>query len=130
MTELTCLELSVLLWLVHLLVAVGTVAPRLPLSYLVSARDVTIEAKGVVAGRAKRALANYLESFTAFVALDLAFLVLHWSAGIWPILWIAARIVYLPLYLFNVVYVRSAVWGVSLLAIVLMLIRLALAPYL
>ncbi len=45
---------------------------------------------------------NYVESFTAFAALDLAFIALHWSAGIWPTVWIVARIVYLPLYLFGV----------------------------
>ncbi len=70
-----------------------------------------------MAGRARRALGNYLESFTAFVALDLAFAALHGSAGIWPAVWIVARVAYLPLYLFNVVWVRSLVWGVSLLAL-------------
>ncbi len=40
-------------------------------------------------------------------------------------MWILARIVYLPVYLFNVIYVRSIVWGVSLLALLLMLARLA-----
>ena len=43
----------------------------------------------------------------------------------WPTIWILARIVYLPLYLFDVIYVRSIVWGVSLVAIVMMLARLA-----
>lgn len=128
MSELTCLELSVLLWAVHVAVQAGAANLALPRSYLVGARDGPMEPKGVMAGRAKRALANYLESFTAFVALDLAFVALHWSAGVWPWVWIVARVVYLPLYLFNVVYARSIVWGVALLAIAMMLIRLALAP--
>ncbi|RBP02305.1 putative MAPEG superfamily protein [Roseiarcus fermentans] len=126
MSELACLELSVLLWVVHVVAQAGAANLALPRSYLVSARDVAIEPKGVIAGRARRALANYLESFTAFVALDLAFIALHWSAGIWPIVWIVARVAYLPLYLFNVAWVRSLVWGVSVLAIVMMLLRLAL----
>jgi uncharacterized MAPEG superfamily protein len=125
MSELTCLELSVLLWVVHVLAQAGTANAALPLSYLLSSRDVPLEPKGVLAGRARRALANYVESFTAFVALDLAFIALHGSAGIWPTVWIVARILYLPLYLFNVIYVRTLAWGVSLLAIVMMLIRLA-----
>jgi uncharacterized MAPEG superfamily protein len=78
-------------------------------------------------GRAKRALGNYVENFTAFVALDLAFIALHQSGGIWPTVWILARILYLPLYVFGVIYVRSTVWGVSLLAIIMMLIRLFMA---
>jgi uncharacterized MAPEG superfamily protein len=109
-----------------LLVQAGTANAALPLSYLLSSRDVPIEPKGSLAelaGRAKRALANYVENFTAFVALDLGFIGLHWSAGVWPTVWVVARILYLPLYLFNVVYVRSLAWGVSLVAIVMMLAR-------
>ena len=125
MSELTCLELSVLLWAVHIAVQAGAANLALPRAYLLSARDVAVEPKGVMAGRAKRALANYLESFTAFAALDLAFNALHWSAGIWPTVWIVARVAYLPLYLFNVVWVRSLVWGVAFVAILGMLGRLA-----
>jgi uncharacterized MAPEG superfamily protein len=127
MSELACLELSVLLWVVHVLVQAGASNAALPLTYLLSARDAPMEPKGVMAGRAKRALENYVENFTAFAALDLAFIALHWSAGIWPTVWIVARIAYLPLYLFNIVYVRSLAWGVGLVAIVMMLVRLAWA---
>ena len=108
------------------LVRSGCGTGRLPLSWLLSSRDKPGAPQGVVFGRAKRALANYVENFTAFVALDLAFIALHLSGGIWPTVWIVARIVYLPLYLFNVTYVRSIVWGVSLVAILMMLARLAL----
>ena len=123
MSELVCLELSVLLWVVHVLAQAGAAQAVLPLSYLLSSRDVPAEAKGLLAGRAKRALGNYVENFTAFAALDLAFIALHGSAGTW----IVARILYLPLYLFGVIYLRSLVWGLSLLAIVMMLVRLASA---
>jgi uncharacterized MAPEG superfamily protein len=123
-SELTCLELSVLLWVAHVLVVAGTAEFAMSLQYLVSSRDKPPAPKGLVYGRAQRALTNYVESFTAFAALDLAFITLHWSAGIWPTVWIVARIVYLPLYVFGVIYLRSLVWGVSLLGIVMMLIRL------
>ena len=46
------------------------------------------------------------------------------SGGIWPTVWIVARIAYLPLYLFGVVYARSTAWAIALLAIVMMLVRL------
>ncbi|HXZ15120.1 MAG TPA: MAPEG family protein [Roseiarcus sp.] len=125
MSELACLELGVLLWLVHLLVQVGLAQIALPFSWLVSARDERVAPKGLAYGRAERAMANYVQNFVAFAALDLAFIALHWSAGVWPTVWIAARIVYLPFYVFGVVRWRSLVWGVSLVAIVMMLIRLA-----
>ncbi|MBV8106034.1 MAG: MAPEG family protein [Hyphomicrobiales bacterium] len=127
MSELVCLEVSVLLWIVYVLAQVGASQVELPLSYLLSSRDRPVELKGVMAGRANRALGNYVQNFTAFIALDLAFVATHQSAGISPTVWIVARIVYLPLYLFNVIYVRSIVWGVSFGAIIVMLARLAFA---
>jgi uncharacterized MAPEG superfamily protein len=95
MSELACLELSVLIWVVHVLVQAGTAQSALSLPYLLSSRDTPCAPEGAFYGRATRALANYVENFTAFVALDLAFLTLHWSAGIWPTVWIIARILYL-----------------------------------
>jgi len=127
MSELTCLELSVAWWAVHVLCQATVAQPALSLPYLFSSRDKPPIPRGVLYGRATRALANYVENFTAFVALDLAFIVLHLSAGLWPTVWIIARIVYLPLYLFDVIYVRSLVWGVSFFAILAMLVRLVWA---
>lgn len=127
MSELACLELGVLLWLVHLFVQVGVAQVALPLPWLLSSRDTAMAPKGLIYGRAERAQANFSSNFVPFVALDLAFIALHASAGIWPTVWIVARALYIPLYLFNVVHVRSLVWGVSLVAIVMMLVRLVSA---
>ncbi len=124
MSEIACLELAVLLWLVHLLLQAGL--SGVPLSWNASARDEPEPPLTVIGGRAARAFRNYMESFPAFAALDLAFLATNHPAGIWPTLWIAARIVYVPLYLAGVPYVRSAVWTISFLALVAMLVRLAL----
>ena len=41
MSELACLELSVLLWIVHVLVQATAANATLPVSWLVGARDVT-----------------------------------------------------------------------------------------
>jgi uncharacterized MAPEG superfamily protein len=67
-----------------------------------------------------------MESFPVFVALDLAFITTRHPAGVWPLLWIAARIAYLPLYLAGVPYLRSIIWSISITALAAMLIRLAL----
>ncbi len=67
-----------------------------------------------------------MENFPAFAALDLAFLATNHPAGIWPTLWIAARIVYLPLYLAGVPYPAPLAWVISVVALVAMLVRLAL----
>ncbi len=43
-----------------------------------------------------------------------------------PTVWIVARFLYLPLYLFNVIYVRTIAWAIALIGLLMMLIRLAL----
>jgi uncharacterized MAPEG superfamily protein len=124
MSELACLEVAVLLWLVHLLLQANLTGAS-P-TYLFSPRDEPPPPLSLTGGRAARAFRNYMESFAVFAALDLAFLATNHPAGIWPTLWVVARIIYLPLYLMGVVYARTAIWVISIIALVAMLIRLAL----
>jgi uncharacterized MAPEG superfamily protein len=90
--------------------------------YAASARD---EAKpdGPLLGRSERALKNFQETWLVFVVLALiAHLalpgdpLLFWGA----IVWFASRIAYLPLYLFGVFMIRSLVWNVSLVGLLIM----------
>jgi uncharacterized MAPEG superfamily protein len=104
MSELTCLELSVALWVVHVLVQAGAGNAELPSSYLFTSRDKPAAARGLLFGRATRALGNY-------VALALALIVTQRTGGggaLGATIWILARIVYVPIYLLGVVYVRTA----------------------
>jgi uncharacterized MAPEG superfamily protein len=126
-SELTCLELSVVLWLVHVLVQASLGSAQMPFGYLFSARDKSAPASGVLYGRATRALANYVENFTPFVAVALALLVTQRTGGVGAIgatIWILARIVYIPIYAFGIIYVRTLVWTVSIVGFVMMLWRL------
>jgi uncharacterized MAPEG superfamily protein len=71
--------------------------------------------------------ANYVENFTPFVAVALGLIVTERAGGsgaIGATIWILARIVYIPIYLFGVVYVRSAVWAISIVGLLMMLGRL------
>jgi uncharacterized MAPEG superfamily protein len=124
MSVLACLELAVLLWLAHLVAQAQT--SGVSLNWNVGPRDTPAPEPPVLGARAARAFRNYMESFPAFIALDLAFLATNHPAGIWPTVWIVARIVYLPVYLAGVAYGRTLVWIVSVIALVAMLIRLAL----
>jgi uncharacterized MAPEG superfamily protein len=126
-SELTCLELSVVLWLVHVLVQASFGNAQMPSGYLLTVRDEPAKAWGVLYGRACRALANYLENFTPFVAVALALMVTQRTGGAGAIgatIWILARIVYLPIYVFGIIYVRTMVWGISIIGLVMMLSRL------
>ena len=127
MSELTCLELSVALWVVHVLVQAGVGNVELPLGYLFTSRDKPPAVNGLLFGRATRALANYIENLTPFVAVALALIVTQRTGGAGALgatIWILARIVYIPLYLFGVVYARTLVWGISIVGLVMMLGRL------
>jgi uncharacterized MAPEG superfamily protein len=127
MSELTCLELSVALWLVHVVVQATVGNLELPFGYLFTSRDKPPAASGLLFGRATRALANYVENFTPFVALALALIVTQRTGGAGALgatIWILARVVYIPVYIFGVVYVRSAAWSISIVGLVMMLWRL------
>ena len=125
MSELTCLELSVVLWIVHILAQALTARAEFGDLYLFSPRDQAKVAKGVVNGRATRALANYVENLGPFIALDLGLIATNHTGGLGATIWILARIVYLPIYLAGTVYVRTALWALSVVGLVMMLARLA-----
>jgi uncharacterized MAPEG superfamily protein len=125
--ELTLLGWSVILLVVAVMIQGQTATLELGVDWNAGPRDGDAAPKGVIAGRAQRALDNFKESYPAFIALALALTVSERTGGIGAIgamLWFAARIVYHPLYLFGVPYVRSLAWIASMLGLLLMLIRL------
>ena len=124
-SEQVCLELSVLLWIVHVLIQGGIGNAVMPPGYLGTARDAGLKSDNVYYGRATRALANYVENLPPFVALDLGLVVFNHAGGYGATVWIVARIFYVPLYLLGVPYLRSAVWAASLVGLIMMLVRLA-----
>jgi uncharacterized MAPEG superfamily protein len=121
LTELTCLELALALWFAHLFCQMGTAGRAFSTAYLFSSRDTQSPPKSVIWGRATRAFANYVENLVAFVALDLGLIVTHHTAWYAPTVWIAARLIYLPLYLFNVIYARTVAAGIAMLSLLVML---------
>ena len=125
MSEVTCLEVSVLLWAVHVLCQALTAHGEFGSAYLVGPRDGQKAIKGVLHGRATRALNNYMENLVPFVGLDVALIATQHGGGMGATIWILGRIVYLPLYLLGVSCARSAAWAVAVVGLVMMLARLA-----
>ena len=124
-TEITVLGWSVVLLLVQIILQAVSTYDLGP--YLLGPRDDNRQSGNVMAGRLKRALENLLETYPAFVALALALAVTGKAGGIaatgaW--LWLAARAVYVPLYAFGVPAVRTLVWCVSIVGLLMMLVRL------
>jgi len=125
MNEVTCLELSVLFWIAHVLCQAFTAHGEFGSAYLLGPRDGKIAVKGVLHGRATRALNNYMENLVPFVGLDVALIATQHAGGWGPTIWILGRIAYLPLYLLGVSFARSGAWAVALVGLLMMLARLA-----
>jgi uncharacterized MAPEG superfamily protein len=114
---------SVALLALHVAVQAISVTLEFGSRWNAGPRDEGLRPKGVIAGRAERALRNYLETFSAFGLLAVTLLVLGRADGIGQVgalVWIAARIVYLPLYLLGIPYIRSIAWIVAALGLTAM----------
>ncbi len=122
-------ELKILAWgavllLVHIFAAGHFKTRQYGTKWNVGARDEALPPLEPVAARLVRAQANFQETFPIVIAALIGVVVAgrtsEWTAlGGW--LWLAARTVYLPLYGFGVPVVRTLVFLVSMIGIVMML---------
>jgi len=126
------MELSLLAWATILgllqiaLVATCSVVQR-GLPWAVSPRDGAMPALSIVASRLDRARGNFLETFPFFVALVLANHVLqqHDNTTILGAqLYFWARMAYVPAYAAGIPYLRTLIWAVSIVGLVLLLVAL------
>jgi len=126
--ELRVLGFSVVLGLVHIVAAARAARSERASSRKESVYPPVAPLHGT-AGRLARALDNFSETFPLFAALVLAVVVAgkggllsQWGAG----LYFVARVLYLPLYVFGLPFIRTLVWNVSALGIVLLVVALLL----
>ena len=125
-TEIWVLGWSAVLLLVQV-VAQAAAGSDLGPTYLFSARDEERVSRSVVARRLKRALANLLETYPAYIALALALTVTGKTGGIaatGAILWIVCRVVYVLIYAAGIPVIRTFVWLASIIGLIMMAIRL------
>jgi uncharacterized MAPEG superfamily protein len=125
LTEIQALELSVVLWFIHVLAQMLTAQGDLGLPYLMSARDDGKTTRSKLAGRAHRVLWNYVENFGAFIALDLGLIATSHAAGWGPTLWIVGRVLQFLFYLAGIPVARTLSWALSIVGLILMLVKLA-----
>lgn len=117
--------LSTVLLVLHVMLQASLARKEQGTTWNAGPRDEPKPVKGVVAGRAERASANFRETYPAFVALGLSLALIDPGSG-WghfgALVWFAARIAYIPLYLMGIPYIRSLVWGISMLGLLVMLL--------
>ncbi|MBA4784340.1 MULTISPECIES: MAPEG family protein [Pseudorhizobium] len=124
---LTLLTLSVVLLLVHIGLQGMLATKELGSAWNAGPRDEGRAPKGALAGRAERASLNYRETYPAFVGLLLALSFTGDASGFGLVggtVWLVARIFYVPLYLAGIPYIRSLVWLVSILGLLMMMFAL------
>ena len=129
--ELTILAWTLVLAIVQILLPAMLRNRETGLDYNASARDTPSPAPvGEVTGRLQRAQENLFETLPLFAA---AVLIAHvagrngdltfWGAA----LYLAARVVYVPLYAAGIPVIRSLAWTAGLVGLIMILVAI-LAP--
>jgi uncharacterized MAPEG superfamily protein len=124
MSDVIWLMLAVIVGMLHLGVTARMAQKYRPRDWGVGPRDVPMPSQGAAA-RLERAYHNFMETFPLFAAALLAVVVQNKSGGlshVGAILYVAARLVYIPLYAFGVKYFRSLSWVISIVGIVLLVV--------
>ena len=125
--EILLLALSVCLAVVQVLLPSVLSSRQAGFKWAAGPRDEPPPPPGVLLSRARRALANLLETYPLFVAAVLAVTMTHRLDQMTLIganLYVWGRLIYLPLYLAGVPLIRSIVWAVTLVGILLVLTQL------
>jgi uncharacterized MAPEG superfamily protein len=122
--EFTMLALAIVLGFVHLFLAAQFVTRERGTAWNVGARDNTAPLTGKLAGRLDRAFANFKETFPFFAVAVIMAAILgrHSNFTAWGAeLYLAARVIYLPLYAMGVPLVRTLIWIASVVGIAMVL---------
>lgn len=123
-TELAVLAWGCVLGLVHIFWAGQAKTRQYGAKWNAGARDEALPEPSPIVGRLMRAQGNFFETFPVMIAavaiISIADLETQWTA--WgALIWLVARIVYLPLYVAGTPYVRSLVFVVSLVGLLMVL---------
>ena len=127
--ELKMLTLSVVLGIVQIIAASHAASLQRGYQWTASSRDEKVPPLQGVAGRLDRALRNFLETFPLFAAVVLAAHVTDTHNALTALgaqLYFWARLAYALLYAAGVPVVRSLVWNVATVGILLLVAALFL----
>jgi len=124
MSDLVWLVIAVIVGMLHLGVAAQMAQKYRTPDWGFGPRDTPMPPQGIAA-RIDRAYRNFMETFPLFAAALIAVVLQNKSGGLshWgALLYVVARIVYIPLYAFGVKYVRTLVWFIGTVGIILLIV--------
>ncbi len=114
--ELKYLAWSIVLGLVYVLLATALSTAQRGLNWNVGNRDGATQPLTGTAARAHRASRNFLETFPFFAAAVLAVMLAKTGTAqtaMGAMLYFWGRVLYLPVYVVGIPYLRTLVWAVS-----------------
>jgi uncharacterized MAPEG superfamily protein len=126
------IELQMLLWscvlgILHIMLAAAASTRQRGMQWNLSSRGQEMPPLTGAAGRLSRASDNFKETFPYFLAAVVILQLLSKNNSVSALgaeIYLFGRMVYLPLYAFDVKYLRTAVWAVATGGIVLILISI------
>lgn len=123
--ELHCLAWAIILGLAHIVIAGNARTKELGVKWNMGARDEKTQDLSPMTERLLRAQSNFFETFPLFASAVLIVAVSQtYSAySYWGcLIYLLARIIYLPLYAFGIPVVRTIVWLISILGLLMVLV--------
>jgi uncharacterized MAPEG superfamily protein len=118
--ELKILGWSVLLGLAYVFIAAGLGTQQRGLKWNTGNRDGDAKPLTGAAARAGRASRNFLETFGFFAAAVLAVVLAKQNTAQTALgaeLYFWARVIYLPVYIAGVPYLRTLIWSISVVGL-------------
>ena len=122
--ELKILALGAVLLFVHVFTATRFKTAQYGRKWNVGARDEDLPEPNVMTGRTMCAHANFLETFPIAIVALLGVVIAGKASpttalGGW--IWLGARVVYLPLYAAGVPVIRTIVWNIGMIGLVMVI---------
>ena len=92
------------------------------INYLFSSRDEEIK-PSIYLERSKRAFINLLETFPIFIILFFLSMIKQVDVTNLGLFWLLFRLIYIPSYIFGLKYIRTLVWMISFVILILIGIK-------
>ena len=121
MTLTSILILSFLLVLIQITIPVliSLLTNNVKLSYLFSSRD-NVANTSIYIDRANRSLNNLFETLPIFIGLVLLSIINDVDNSLLAMIWLLARIIYVPVYIVGINYLRTGIWAIALICLIIM----------
>ena len=91
-------------------------------SYLFSSRD-NVANTSIYIDRANRSLKNLFETLPIFIGLILLSIMNDVDNSSLAMIWLLSRIIYVPVYIAGINYLRTGIWAIALICLIIMSIN-------